>query len=86
MEEKLTMKDILNKVETVTALMQKDLSYIREKVDTLEKQIATNYVTQIEFKDSTKRLDRLEDTNIWVTRMIVGSVLLAVIGLVVAVR
>lgn len=86
MEEKMTMKELLNRIDTQNLLMQKDLSYVRQTLDKLEQTLSADYVTKYQFQNLEVRVDKREQNETWIVRLIISLVITAVVGLVLTIR
>lgn len=86
MEEKMTMKELLNRIDTQNLLMQKDLSYVRQTLDKLEQTLNADYVTKYQFQNLEVRVDKREQNETWIVRLIISLVITAVVGLVLTIR
>jgi hypothetical protein len=81
--------DMTHTEETKVAVMQEQIGYIKNQVDTIVKKLEENYVTQVEFDAMVlgyeKRISNLESNQNKLAWMIIGSVVVALIGLVVTI-
>lgn len=69
--------------EVKLAVMQNDLTYIREKVNTVDLKVSQNYVTKEEFINSLRRIKLLEKIVYGAVSLILIAVFGALTSLVV---
>lgn len=71
--------------ETKIAVMQKEISYIKEKVDEVVSKLDNNYVTKDEHNGLEKKVDKIQgiiDRIVWIIiTMVLGAVLALVISI-----
>lgn len=58
------------------------LSDVQQTVHSLVEKLDRDYARASDLKRTDGRVDRLEETNRWVARIVVGAVILALLGLV----
>lgn len=63
------------------ALFGTELSYIKEKVDKIEIRLENKFVTVDAFNATKVEVDSLKDSNKWLTRLVLGAVILAALGI-----
>lgn len=53
---------------------------IRKDIETLSNKIDDKYITRNEFEDTVREVDALRDNVKWIVRLVIGSVITAIIG------
>lgn len=79
----------MNEDAHFTGADRKTLTQVETKLDrALEdiKNLANNFAGKAEYLLLVKRVESLEDNNKWIVRLIIGTIILAVLGLVIVAK
>lgn len=71
--------------ETKVAVMQKEISYIKERVDEAIRKLDNNYVTKVEYIGLEERVIKVEDIINRLVWIIVSAVLTAILASIIVV-
>lgn len=81
-------KTQFHETEVEIARMAKDIEYIKLTMDELKKLIADvkdGYATKDQHTALELRVKNLESNQTWITRLIIGTVITAILGLIITI-
>lgn len=78
--------DSLSTISVKLGYIQKSQDEMKSDIKDLKTQVADGYVQVAEFKNMEARVTKIEDSIRWVSYLIIGIVITAVVGLVIIQR
>ena len=78
------LKDVINEIKLESAITNNKVDTINNTVKRIETNLERNYVTKAESSYITDRLSKVESNMAWISRLIIGMVVTAVLGLVIS--
>ena len=70
-------------IATSNAVIARDIGYMRQEVEKLVikiDELSDQFVTKPELKNLSKRVDEIESNNTWIVRLLIGSIVSAVLA------